>query len=289
MVNILVTGANGQLGNEISKLSKLYPKWQFCFTDVDVLDITDLSALQTFCNKHKFNYIINCAAYTAVDKAETEVELATRINRDAVKNLTLAAVSNNSVFIHISTDYVFDGKSCTPYLEDHPVDPQSSYGRTKAEGEKEALKYNRSIIIRTAWLYSTFGNNFVKTMLRQGSERSEIKVIYDQIGSPTYAKDLALAILKIVEDTEQHEVKPGIYHFSNEGVASWYDLAWEVITYTKKNCKVLPIETKDYPLPAKRPSYSVFNKAKIKSTFNIDIPNWKSSLYKCLDELNNSK
>ena len=289
MTKILVTGANGQLGSELNKLSPGYSNWQFTFTDVDVLDITDLASLQRFCDKNKFDFIINCAAYTAVDKAETEIGLATKINRDAVKNLALAAADCNAVLIHVSTDYVFDGKACMPYLEDHPIAPQSIYGKTKAEGEAEALKYGRSIIIRTAWLYSTFGNNFVKTMLRLGSERNELKVIYDQIGSPTYAEDLAVAILSIISQTENGEVKSGVYHFSNEGVASWYDFAWEIINYAHLNCIVKPIETKDYPLPAKRPSYSVFNKTKIKSTFSIEIPYWKTSLYKCLNELINSK
>jgi len=289
MSKILVTGANGQLGSEILKLSQDFPNWQFTFTDVDMLDITDLPSLQSFCIKNKFDFIINCAAYTAVDKAETDLGLATKINCDAVRNLALAASGCNAVLIHVSTDYVFDGKACVPYIENHPLDPQSVYGKTKAEGEAEALKYDKSIIIRTAWLYSTFGNNFVKTMLRLGSERPELKVIYDQVGSPTYAEDLATAILSIISHSEKNGVKPGIYHFSNEGVASWYDFAWEIINYAHKDCVVKPIEAKDYPLPAKRPSYSVFNKAKIKSTFNIEIPYWKTSLYKCLNELINSK
>lgn len=289
MAKILVTGANGQLGSELRKLSQLKNHGEFTFTDVDELDITNSSAVQDFCTKHTFDFIINCAAYTAVDKAETDVALATKINKDAVKNLITAASLINAVLIHVSTDYVFDGNACTPYLEDHPVGPTSAYGRTKVEGETEALKYKKSIIIRTAWLYSTFGNNFVKTMLRLGSERPEIKVIYDQIGSPTYAEDLAVAILAIVEKTQSKGVVPGIYHFSNEGVASWFDFAWEIIHYTHKACQVSPIETKDYPLPAKRPAYSVFNKSKIKSTYDLTIPYWKTSLYKCLDELTNSK
>jgi dTDP-4-dehydrorhamnose reductase len=289
MLKILVTGANGQLGSELRKLSQGYPEWQFTFTDVDVLDITDVPSLQSFCTANQFNFIVNCAAYTAVDKAETEIALATKINRDAVKNLALAATGINAVLIHVSTDYVFNGKACAPYSEDHPIDPQSVYGRTKAEGETEALQYSKSIIIRTAWLYSTFGHNFVKTMLRLGAERSEVKVIFDQVGTPTYAEDLANAILSVIGHTEKQGVKPGIYHFSNEGVISWFDFAWEIMSFAHNNCVVKPIETKDYPLPAHRPSYSVFNKAKIKNTFNIDIPYWKTSLYKCLNELINSK
>ena len=202
MNKILITGANGQLGSELKKLSQGYSNWQFAFTDVDVLDITDLSSLQSFCSSNQFDFIVNCAAYTAVDKAETDIALATKINRDAVKNLTVAAAGIDAVLIHVSTDYVFNGKACVPYSEDHPIDPQSVYGRTKAEGEAEALKYDKSIIVRTAWLYSTFGNNFVKTMLRLGSERSEVKVIFDQVGCPTYAEDLASATLKIIDETE---------------------------------------------------------------------------------------
>lgn len=287
MSSILVTGGNGQLGSELRKLSKNHPQFRFVFTDVDVLDICNLSALQEFCSNQKFDFIVNCAAYTAVDKAETETELATRINRDAVKNLAEVAASMDATLVHISTDYVLGGNACEPYKEDSPIAPQSAYGRTKAEGELEALKYQKSIIIRTAWLYSTFGNNFVKTMLRLGKERDEIKVVFDQVGTPTYAEDLASAIIDIMDDCTKNGTKPGIYHYSNEGVASWFDLTWEIVTYAKFNCTVTPIESKDYPTPAKRPSYSVFNKSKIKSTFNIKIPYWKTSLYKCLNELIN--
>lgn len=289
MPKILVTGANGQLGSEIKKIQKNYPAWQFTFTDVDVLDISNFEALDIFCSQHTFEYIVNCAAYTAVDKAETELELATKINSNAVKNLAKVANSSGAVLIHISTDYVFDGTSCVPYTEEIPVNPQSAYGKTKAEGEKAALTCPRSVIIRTAWLYSTYGNNFVKTMLRLGSERQELNVVFDQVGSPTYAEDLASAILKIISQSEKTGVVPGIFHFSNEGVCSWFDFAWEIIRFSGKNCQVKPIESKDYPLPAKRPAYSVFNKSKIKLAYNIDIPYWKTSLYKCLNELINSK
>jgi dTDP-4-dehydrorhamnose reductase len=285
-MKILVTGANGQLGSELKKLANQHVDWQFTFTDVDVLDITNKQDLEDFCIQNKFQFIVNCAAYTAVDKAETDQEIALKINRDAVKNLTNAASKINAVLIHVSTDYVFDGNSNIPYAENHPINPQSVYGKTKAEGEMEALKYSRSIIIRTAWLYSTFGNNFVKTMLRLGTEKSEVRVLFDQVGTPTYAEDLASAILSIVGFTEKNEVKQGIYHFSNEGVCSWYDFAWEIMNYSNKKCVVYPIETKDYPTPAKRPAFSVFNKLKIKQTFKIEIPYWKTSLYNCLDELN---
>jgi dTDP-4-dehydrorhamnose reductase len=282
MNKILVTGANGQLGSELKKLSVNYPDWKFTFTDVDTLDITNATSLESFCETNNFGYILNCAAYTAVDKAESDLDFAMKLNRDAVKNLTTSAAKINAVLIHISTDYVFDGTSCIPYTEEQPVSPQSVYGQTKVEGEREALKYDKTIIIRTAWLYSTFGNNFVKTMLRLGSERAELGIVFDQIGSPTYAEDLASAILSIVAFTEQQGVKPGIYHFSNEGVCSWFDFSWEIQNFAKNKCVVKPIESKQYPAPAKRPAYSVFNKAKIKNTFNIEIPYWKTSLYKCL-------
>lgn len=288
MTKILITGANGQLGNEFRKLSINHSDWEFTFTDVDNLDITNFSALETLCIQNQFNYIVNCAAYTAVDKAENDLELAAKLNRDAVKNIATAAAQIDAVLIHVSTDYVFDGMACTPYTEDLPVSPTSAYGRTKAQGEEEALKYNKSLIIRTAWLYSTFGNNFVKTMLRLGSDRPEISVVFDQVGTPTYAEDLASAILSIIQNTNTDGVKPGIYHFSNEGVCSWYDFAWEIQNFAQTGCIVKPIESKDYHTPAKRPAFSVFNKSKIKSTFNIDIPYWKTSLYKCLNSLINS-
>jgi len=289
MTEILVTGAKGQLGSELQGLSVRYPSWSFMFTDIDTLDITNLQSLEKFCTGRKFQYIINCAAYTAVDKAETELEMAYLINRDAVKYLATIASQHNAILIHISTDYVFDGTSCEPYTELQTINPQSAYGRTKADGEKEALKYSQSVIIRTAWLYSEFGNNFVKTMLRLGAERNELRVVFDQVGTPTYAADLAVAILSIIADTEQQGVKPGIYHFSNEGVCSWYDFAWEILNFTHSKCKVIPIESKDYPTPAKRPAYGVFNKTKIKQTFHIEIPYWKTSLYKCLDTILNTK
>jgi dTDP-4-dehydrorhamnose reductase len=283
MIDILITGAKGQLGSELQKLSGRLPEGKFTYTDVDTLDITDMGSLEKFCHSKQFRYIINCAAYTAVDKAETEEALAYRINRDAPKNLVSIATKHDSVLIHVSTDYVYDGTSSLPYKEDQPVKPQSAYGRTKEEGEKEVMKYNKSIIIRTAWLYSPFGNNFVKTMLRLGAQKEQLGVVFDQIGTPTCAEDLAGAILSIVEYTEKHGPKSGIYHFSNEGVCSWYDFAWEIFNFVQSKCKVKPIESKDFPTPAKRPSYSVLNKTKIKQTFNIEIPYWKTSLYKCLN------
>ena len=288
MKNILVTGAYGQLGNEVRILSANYPDYNFMFTDVDSLDITDKNELIDFVTGNDIRYIINCAAYTAVDKAEDDAELCEKINATAVKNLGLAAAEVGAGIIHVSTDYVFDGTSCRPYSEDMPTKPCSVYGKTKLKGEKNLLKVcPNAIIIRTAWLYSPFGNNFVKTMIKLGSERESLNVIFDQVGTPTYALDLADAILKAMDQTidTDHE-KGGVYHFSNEGVCSWYDFTIKIHEIAGiKTCKVNPIETKDYPTKAARPHYSVLNKTKIKQTFNITIPHWEASLKDCIKEL----
>ena len=288
MKNILVTGAYGQLGNEVRILSANYPEYNFMFTDVDSLDITDKDELIDFVTGNDIRYIINCAAYTAVDKAEDDAELCEKINATAVKNLGIAAAEAGAGIIHVSTDYVFDGTSCRPYTEDMPTKPCSVYGKTKLKGEKNLLKAcPNAIIIRTAWLYSPFGNNFVKTMIKLGSERESLNVIFDQVGTPTYAEDLADAILKAMDQTidTDHE-KGGIYHFSNEGVCSWYDFTIKIHEIAGiKTCKVNPIETKDYPTKAARPHYSVLNKSKIKQTFNISIPHWEASLKDCIKEL----
>jgi dTDP-4-dehydrorhamnose reductase len=288
MKNILVTGAYGQLGNEVRILSANYPEYNFMFTDVDSLDITDKNELIDFVTGNDIRYIINCAAYTAVDKAEDDSELCEKINATAVKNLGLAAAEAGAGIIHVSTDYVFDGTSCRPYTEDMPTKPCSVYGKTKLKGEKNLLKAcPNAIIIRTAWLYSPFGNNFVKTMIKLGSERESLNVIFDQVGTPTYALDLADAILKAMDQTidTEHD-KGGVYHFSNEGVCSWYDFTIKIHEIAGINtCKVNPIETKDYPTKAARPHYSVLNKTKIKQTFNITIPHWEASLKECIKEL----
>jgi len=282
-MKILLTGANGQLGNEIRKLSSQYNTFEFIYTDVEELDITcDKSCLDLF-NNIKPNYLINCAAYTAVDKAETDTATAYKINATAVKNLAEACKVHNTYMIHVSTDYVFDGKSCVPYKETDAVNPNSEYGKSKAEGEKEALLYKNALVIRTSWLYSSFGNNFVKTMIKLGKERDSLNVVSDQIGTPTYAKDLANAILTIVAKTE---FVPGIFHYSNEGVCSWYDFACAIMELNNLNCKVNPIETEQYPTPAKRPSYSLLNKNKIKSTYNIEIAHWHESLKEMIEFLN---
>ena len=288
MKNILVTGAYGQLGNEVRILSANYPEYNFMFTDVDSLDITDKNELIDFVTGNDIRYIINCAAYTAVDKAEDDSELCEKINATAVKNLGLVAAEAGAGIIHVSTDYVFDGTSCHPYSEEMPTKPCSVYGKTKLKGEKNLLKAcPNAIIIRTAWLYSPFGNNFVKTMIKLGSERESLNVIFDQVGTPTYAEDLADAILKAMDQTiDTDHDKGGIYHFSNEGVCSWYDFTIKIHEIAGINtCKVNPIETKDYPTKAARPHYSVLNKTKIKQTFNIIIPQWDASLKECIKEL----
>jgi dTDP-4-dehydrorhamnose reductase len=290
--SILVTGANGQLGNELRELSVLYTDYTFIFIGRSELDLRNTEAIQAWFLDNSFDVIINCAAYTAVDKAESEQALAREINTTAVGTLARIAKDKNISLIHISTDYVFDGKNFKPYLETDSTHPQGVYGQTKLDGEQAMLAINpaNSIIIRTSWVYSSFGNNFVKTMLRLGKEREELGVICDQVGTPTSARDLAQAILSII----QHPIFSGqqateIYHFSNEGVCSWYDFAKVIFELSDIHCNVKPIETKDYPTPAKRPHYSLLNKTKIKKTFDITIPYWKDSLQECLDVLKGSK
>ena len=286
--NILVTGSNGQLGNEIRRISANHENnFRFFFTDVAELDITDLKTVDSFIKENNIKYIINCAAYTAVDKAEDDVDLCYKINRDAVANLGLAATNNNAKVIHISTDYVYDGTANKPYVETDTVNPQSVYGKSKQEGEAELLKAcANSIIIRTAWLYSIFGNNFVKTMIKLGKERETLNVVADQNGTPTNAADLAKAIVKILDFSEANGFKPGIYHYSNEGATTWYDFTLAIHKEAGiHTCKVNPITTEQYPVKATRPKYSVLDKTKIKSTFNLTIPKWEESLNNCIKEL----
>lgn len=288
MKKILITGAKGQLGSEINRITKSYLDFDFEFTDVEELDITKPEEIEDFIENKNFDYLINCAAYTAVDKAEEDTGFASLLNKSAVGFLAKAAKKHNVAMVHVSTDYVFDGSKHTPYNESDPTCPDSAYGQTKEEGEKEFLSSGvDGIIIRTSWLYSGFGNNFVKTMLRLGKERDELRVIFDQIGTPTFAADLAKAILDIliVANKDATKLKPAIYHYSNEGVASWYDFTRAIVDLAKLSCKILPIETKDYPLPANRPFYSVMNKALIKETFSIEIPYWRDSLFVCLSDL----
>ena len=288
MYNILVTGSNGQLGSEIKELSTKY-EYKFFFTDRSNIDITKKENIKTFCEINNINTIINCAAYTAVDKAESDEINADLINRKAVKKLALVSSELNIKLIHISTDYVFDGCAYKPYVEEFQTNPQSVYGKTKLDGENEMIKINpkNSIIIRTSWVYSSYGNNFVKTMLRLGKEKTELGVIFDQVGTPTYAAHLAIAILDIIPKLNNPKVE--IYNYTNEGVLSWYDFAKEIMKMAKLNCKINPIETFQYPTPAKRPHFSLLNKSKIKSTFNIEIPYWKDGLDECLRKMGERK
>lgn len=288
MKHILITGGNGQLGSEIRALQEQYPAFLFDFTDVEDLDITSPAALAEKMNAFAPDYVINCAAYTAVDKAEGDIDIATLINATAPRYLAEAAEKQGATLVHVSTDYVFDGTAHRPYTEDVPTSPDSAYGSTKLEGERLVLEASsRCIVIRTSWLYSAYGNNFVKTMKRLGTERDELGVIFDQVGTPTYAGDLAKAILDILLVLEAGRVAEpyGIYHYSNEGVCSWYDFATEIFRRESISCRVKPIETKDYPTAAKRPHYSVLNKGKIKATFGLEIPHWAESLQVCLDAL----
>ncbi len=287
-MNILITGTNGQVGSELKEVSKDYD-YNFFFTTRENLDISNTDAVKNFIESNNINIIINCAAYTAVDKAENDFELADKINHKAVKKLAKISQEKEIKLIHISTDYVFDGKNYKPYSEVNQTNPNSVYGKTKLDGELEMIKINpkNSIIIRTSWVYSSFGNNFVKTMLRLGKEKDELGVIFDQIGTPTYAKDLAITILDIIPNIKNNKVE--IYNYSNEGVLSWYDFAKEIMKMAKIDCKINAIETYQYPTPASRPHYSLLNKSKIKNEFNITIPFWKDSLDKCLRILGERK
>jgi dTDP-4-dehydrorhamnose reductase len=281
MANVLITGASGQLGSEIRKISNQYPELKFSFTDLAELDITSAEKVADFLTGFKPEFLVNCAAYTAVDKAETDESTATLLNAMAVGILAEQSAKHSCKMIHISTDYVFNGNGPRPYKEDNLVDPQSAYGRTKLEGEILCQRNNpESLIIRTSWLYSAFGNNFVKTMLRLGNERPELGIVADQIGSPTNAADLASAILTIISSVvnQTKSFVPGIYHYSNEGVASWYDFTKAIFEIAEINCFVKPISSEDYPSPVQRPAYSVMDKSKIKTTFGLQIPHWRDSL-----------
>jgi dTDP-4-dehydrorhamnose reductase len=284
MQTILITGSNGQLGSELKLLSSSFPQVNYIFNDIDTLNISDNSALSDFFSSCKPDIVINCAAYTAVDKAETETNLAYQINEKAVENLQNACKRFDTKIIHVSTDYVFDGKKYLPYKETDDTNPLSVYGKSKLAGEKHLEGNKNAIIIRTSWLYSSYGNNFLKTIIRLSSERNELNVVYDQIGTPTYAFDLASAILRIIKKivTDENSFCPGVFHYSNEGVCSWYDFANEIIQFRGSSCKVYPIETSEFPTLAVRPSYSVLNKSKIKQAYGIQIPWWKDSLKDCL-------
>lgn len=282
-MNILITGCNGQLGNEMQLLEKVNPQHQYFNTDVAQLDITNPEAIEEFVSNNAIDIIVNCAAFTAVDKAESSQELCHLLNAKAPEYLAAAIAKRGGYLVQVSTDYVFDGTNHTPYTEDEATCPNSVYGSTKLEGEKLAMAAcANTMIIRTAWLYSTFGNNFVKTMIRLGQEKPELGVIFDQIGTPTYAGDLATAIMAAIN----HGIVPGIYHFSNEGVISWYDFTKAIHRIAGiTSCHVKPLHTTEYPTPAARPHYSVLDKTKIKQTYGIEIPYWEESLEKCVAKL----
>lgn len=282
-IRVMITGAAGQLGSELKELSGNFPGCSFTFTDINELDITNSKAVSDFFKKNSFDYLVNCAAYTAVDKAESDLESAKALNALAPGYLAMVAASFGIRLIHISTDFVFDGMKSTPYTEeDHPL-PLSAYGKTKLDGEYEIKKFlSDYMIIRTSWLYSIFGNNFVKNMIRYGKERGKLNVVFDQSGTPTWAKDLAEAIMQIIS---KDHFKPGIYHYSNEGVTSWYDFAKVIMNRLKIKCELTPIRTADYPTPAIRPAYSVMDKGLFKKTFDLKIPFWQDSLEKCLKQI----
>ena len=286
MLNLLITGANGQLGNEMRKRCS-EKKYRCTYTDVAELDLTNRSAVVQLVTELRPDFIINCAAYTNVERAEEDEATALKINGDAVANLGYAAQSVQAKVIHVSTDYVFDGNASKPYTEEHPTAPLAAYGRTKLRGEQSLEAANCSyIILRTAWLYSPYGNNFVKTMRRLTSERAELNVVFDQVGTPTYAGDLAQAILAII-DQPWDKQNEGIYHFSNEGVCSWYDFAHQIALLSGNTaCKIHPCHSDEFPSKVHRPNYSVLDKSKIKKTFGIEIQHWQTALAQCLEQLN---
>lgn len=283
MKNILITGANGQLGNEMRVVSAEQEQLTYHFTDVAELDICDIEAIERYVVDHAIDCIVNCAAYTNVNKAEEDTELCDKLNHLAPANLARVAAKHQIGLIHVSTDYVFNGEHYVPYKEDEPTCPNSVYGVTKLAGEQAILSIHpEAVVIRTAWLYSTFGNNFVKTMLRLGSERKELGVVFDQIGTPTYARDLARTIQHIMVKG----IVPGIYHYSNEGVCSWYDFTKMIFALGGiTTCQLKPLHTDEYPTPAARPHYSVLDKTKIKQTYGIDVPYWVDSLRECISSV----
>lgn len=285
MLNILVTGADGQLGSEMRRLGAVSPN-NYLFTDVSRLDITDAGAVDETMRAHRTDIVINCAAYTQVERAETDADTAMRLNRTGVKHLADAARRMQAVLFHISTDYVFDGRGCIPYTEEDPTAPINVYGRTKLAGERAVAESGCDFLIfRTGWLYSEFGNNFLKTMLRLTSDRDTLNVVSDQVGTPTYAGDLAMALFSVIEGGH-YRGRRGIYHFADEGVCSWYDFAVEISRAAgHTGCNIVPCRTADYPTRAARPAYSVLDKTKIKRTFGIEIPHWRESMLYCLQRI----
>lgn len=288
MLNILITGANGQLGRELRRLGGISPN-NYIYTDVAELDITDADAVLRAVERDRIDVIVNCAAYTNVERAEEDEATADLLNHRAAGNLAAAAKATGATLFHVSTDYVFDGASCVPYTEEMPTSPQSAYGRTKLAGEQAVIESGCNyLIFRTAWLYSEYGNNFLKTMLRLTSERETLKVVFDQAGTPTYAGDLALAIFSIIE-AGRYAGNEGVYHFSNEGVCSWYDFAAEIAVAAGHNaCRIEPCRTAEFPTKAARPAYSVLDKTKIKSIFGMEIPHWREAMLYCLKQLKNN-
>jgi dTDP-4-dehydrorhamnose reductase len=283
---ILVTGANGQLGKELQDLCSSYKGFEFSFLGKDDLPIDNFELIRNIFKGIKPQYCINCAAYTAVDKAESEKDLAFLINAEAVGVLAAVCKEHETKLVHISTDYVFDGKAGTPYKEDATTNPNSVYGKSKLEGEKQLMQFNpEAIIIRTSWVYSSYGKNFVKTMLRLMDEKTELGVVDDQFGSPTYAADLAETILKILTHPSSLTTHPGIYHYSNSGIISWYEFAEAIREISNKKCRIYPIPTSQYPTAASRPAYSVLDNTKIRSTFGVEQIPWKKSLERCLSTL----
>lgn len=285
MINILVTGSNGQLGSELQRLADDFPEFRFTFTDIAELDLTNEEKVKAWFDANEPDVCLNCAAYTAVDKAEEERELAMLVNKTAVAILAKQCTRLNTLLVHVSTDYVFDGKNFKPYTEEDQTAPISYYGLTKLQGEIAVKDFaTRYLIIRTSWLYSAFGNNFVKTMIRLGKERDSLGVVFDQIGTPTYAGDLAKAMLVATEQLSDKEIKE-VFHYSNEGVISWYDFAVAIMEEAHLSCEVRAIESKDFPTKTNRPFYSVLNKSKIKSQLHIEVPYWRTSLKKMIEEI----
>ncbi len=281
-ISILVTGSKGQLGSELKQIHQSFPEYHFIFTDVEELDLSNKELVFKYLETTQPEIILNCAAYTAVDVAESDAEKALILNGLAPSYLAEYAKKNNAFFIHISTDYVFDGTKTSPYVETDAVNPQSQYGKTKLKGEEFIINMNpNAVILRTSWLYSSFGNNFVKTILKIAKENKQIRVVNDQVGCPTWATDLAYAILQMVN---QRDIIQGthIFNYSNEGDCSWFEFAKKIVEISNITCEVIPITTKEFPRPAPRPAYSVFSKEKIQQTFGIKIPNWEVSLIKML-------
>ena len=290
-MKVLIIGSNGQLGSEIKELASDYKNLECVFKDLPELDICDAEVLNTFIIDQHINAVINCAGYTAVDKAEEEALIAQKVNSEGVLNLANALKKVDGKLIHISTDYVFDGNHSQPYKESDPVSPIGVYGQTKRAGELAVLNSSiDAIVIRTSWLYSMYGNNFVKTMLRLGNEKKSLQVVSDQKGTPTFAKDLAKTCLDILSDASSTKIskKGSLYHYSNEGVTSWYNFATAIMEIGNIDCRVIPIETKDYPTQARRPMYSVIDKSKIKSDFKVTIPHWRDSLTNCIKKINHN-